>query len=255
MTAWSHETRERTFQYVSVLVCLAIAVVAAVLVYWIGPTHLIGEVLLLLPDKPGCGWFAAWAFLLLATVVFMVPLWQAICVASGLMFGLCGGTALNFLALYVAAVICALLGRFLLQEPIRGWLDEGNFPTAKKALQVLEEADDSLEFQILFRFLFIPIWLRNYGPATFHIPLWKLLVAAVPHTLWVSFIMASLGVSLQDANDLVNEGEELKIWDAKWQHLLMFVVSCVMSLLLSWYSYRKYTDMMNGEGKPFNQTP
>ena len=117
---------------------------------------------------------------------------------------------------------------------------------------MLEEADDSIQFQILFRFLFIPIWLRNYGPATLHIPVWKLLLAAIPHTLWVSFIMASLGLSLQDANDLVNHGEEIKLWDAKWQHLLMFAVSAVMSLLLSWYSYRKYAEIMNGEGKPFN---
>ena len=141
-----------------------------------------------------------------------------------------------------------------LQEPIRGWLDEGNFPTAKRALQVLEDDDDSLEFQVLFRFLFIPIWLRNYGPATLHIPVWKLLLAAVPHTLWVSFIMASLGLSLQDANDLVNQGEEIRIWDAKWQHLAMFLVSCVMSLLMSWYSYRKYAEMMAGEGKPFSES-
>ena len=32
MTAWSHETRERTFQCVSLLVCLATAVLAAVAV-------------------------------------------------------------------------------------------------------------------------------------------------------------------------------------------------------------------------------
>ena len=140
-----------------------------------------------------------------------------------------------------------------LQEPIRGWLDEGNFPTAKKALQVLEEADDSMQFQILFRFLFIPIWLRNYAPATLHIPVWKLLLAAIPHTLWVSFIFASLGLSLQDANDMVNHGGEIKLWDAKWQHLLMFAVSAVMSLLLSWYSYKKYAEMMSGEGKPLNE--
>ena len=32
MTAWSHETRERTFQYVSILICLATAILSAVLV-------------------------------------------------------------------------------------------------------------------------------------------------------------------------------------------------------------------------------
>lgn len=34
-----------------------------------------------------------------------------------------------------------------------------------------------------FRFLFIPIWLRNYAPTTLQVETWKLLVAALPHSL------------------------------------------------------------------------
>jgi len=252
MTVWSHETRARAFQYVSILIFVASLLVGAAFVYWVGPSYLIQQALITLPDDPGWGWFAGWGLLLMVAVVFFFPLWQAIMAASGLMFGLFWGSALNFVGLYAASLICLVLGRTLLQEPIRTWLEEGYFPTARHALQVLEEADDSTQFLVLFRFLYIPIWFRNYAPATLHIPLWKLLVTAIPHTFWVSFMFASLGLSLQDANNMVSHGEKFEIWDAKWQHIAMFVVSSFMALLLSWYAYRKYAEVMHDEGKPLN---
>lgn len=141
-----------------------------------------------------------------------------------------------------------------LQEPVRRWLEDSNFSTAQRALRCIEEADDSLVFLILFRFLMLPIWLRNYGPASLDIPIWKLLVAALPHCAWISLMFASLGMSLQDAEEMLSSGH-LRLWDAEWQNVLMFIVSLATSLLISLYSYRKYRDLMSDEGAHLLKEP
>lgn len=140
-----------------------------------------------------------------------------------------------------------------LQEPVRGWLDSGNFPLAQRAFHCLETADDSLQILILFRFLLMPIWMRNYGPATLRIPMWKLLVSALPHTLWVSFIFASLGTSLQDVDELFTHGSDFKLADAKWQNFAIFLVAFLTAVLVSLYSYKKYNELMNNETTPLLQ--
>lgn len=35
----------------------------------------------------------------------------------------------------------------------------------------------------------------------------------------------------------------------KWQHILMFAVSCLTSLLISLYAYRKYVEMTSDEAE------
>ena len=140
-----------------------------------------------------------------------------------------------------------------LQEPVRGWLDSGNFPLTQRAFHCLETADDSLQILILFRFLLMPIWMRNYGPATLRIPMWKLLVSALPHTLWVSFIFASLGTSLQDVDELFTHGSDFKLADAKWQNFAIFLVAFLTAVLVSLYSYKKYNELMNNETTPLLQ--
>lgn len=143
---------------------------------------------------------------------------------------------------------CYLFKR--LQEPVRQWLDSGNFPLAQRALQCLEEADDSFQILILFRFLLMPIWMRNYAPSTLRFPLWKLLVSAIPHTLWASFVLASLGTSLQDVEEVFTHDSHFKLSNVKWQNIAMFIVSCLTAVLISLYSYKKYSELTSGESTP-----
>lgn len=84
--SWMHE-ENRACQYASILACVGTAAVASIIVYAVGPTTLLAEALRMLPDDPGWGWFIGWALVLLISIVLMLPMWQALCIASGLMFG------------------------------------------------------------------------------------------------------------------------------------------------------------------------
>jgi len=232
------------------LILFAIVMILLATMYLANHTGLLVDGLKLLPDNPGWDWFFGWTILLAANTTLGLPIWSALFIVSGLVFGLKAGTAINFIALYIGVVVSLLLGKTVLQEPVRQWLDSGNFPLAQRALQCLEEADDSFQILILFRFLLMPIWMRNYAPSTLRFPLWKLLVSAIPHTLWASFVLASLGTSLQDVEEVFTHDSHFKLSNVKWQNIAMFIVSCLTAVLISLYSYKKYSELTSGESTP-----
>eukprot|EP00931_Biecheleriopsis_adriatica_P054590 TRINITY_DN32137_c0_g1_i2.p1 TRINITY_DN32137_c0_g1~~TRINITY_DN32137_c0_g1_i2.p1 ORF type:complete len:273 (+),score=42.56 TRINITY_DN32137_c0_g1_i2:125-943(+) len=238
-------------QYAAIAVCVAISLLSAVVVYMLGPLTLLQSALQLLPEDPSSAWSVAWGLVLTVATVIMLPLWHALCVASGLMFNLALGTAVNFCGLMVGNVLSMILGRTLLQEPVRAWLEETNRPILRRAFLIMEDSEDSFRLLVMFRFLLIPIGLRNYGCATLKVDLWKLVVASVPHTLWIALACASLGASLKDVGELVREEEEeVPAHSRHWQHFAMFGVALVFMLCFSLYAYKVFQDHAQEESKP-----
>jgi len=167
--------------------------------------------------------------------------------ASGLIFGIKFGMMLNFFAITGAALLSVFLGRCCLREPIRSWLEDGDFPTTRRMLLVLEDEEYSLKFQVLFRFLFIPMFVRNYVPSTLDIPIWKLAVGSIPHSLWISLLFASIGATFKDTAQLIRDGKEVSFRDMKWQQALILVVSLVVAIVLAFYAQRKYMERVAQE--------
>lgn len=220
----------------------------AIAVIVVGPSAALHHVLVLLPKNPGWGWYLAWGALMLVSIVCLLPIWVPMCVISGLLFGLAYGTLLNFGAVYGAALVSMVLGRTLFREPVRQWLASVDYPFVRRVFRILEDADESLKLQILFRFLLIPIFIRNYAPATLHIPFWKFAVSCVPHSLWVSFLFCTMGLSLKDASEALASGEEFTLKSMGWQNVSLFGVSLVMSAALSFYAAQKYNEYAGPEG-------
>lgn len=234
--------------------CLVL-VACAVAVGVVGPSTALHHLLVLLPKHPGWGWYLAWGSLMLVSIVCLLPIWVPMSVISGLLFGLGYGTLLNFCAVYGAALVSMALGRTLVREPVRRWLASADYPFVRRVLKILEDADESLKLQILFRFLFIPIFIRNYAPSTLRIPFWKLAVSCVPHSLWVAVLFCTMGLSLKDASDALAKGEEFTLATMRWQNVSLLCVSTVMSAILSIYAVQKYNEYAGPEGDEIKPTP
>eukprot|EP00440_Ansanella_granifera_P005744 gb/GFBE01006232.1/.p1 GENE.gb/GFBE01006232.1/~~gb/GFBE01006232.1/.p1 ORF type:complete len:276 (+),score=40.41 gb/GFBE01006232.1/:1-828(+) len=236
----------------AVVAFVGIGIASAAAIYAVGPTYLMTQVLLLLPKEPDWVWFVTWSLGLLLYLVATGPFWQMVMVASGLVFGLYHGSVINFIGTFGGAVVSMVLGRTLLQEPIRRLVDEevedGRWSVVRKWLRVLEDSDETLKLQMLFRFLYIPIAIRNYGPGTLNIPMWKLIVSSVPHCLWISVMFASLGSSMKSVSDIVHSGGEFELSNMNWQHTLMFGVSFAISTLFAVYAGKVYMEQSSAEG-------
>lgn len=236
--------------------CLGLFLGTGVGIIFYGPTRLLREILNLIPAEPGWEWYVGMWFFTMLSIILLMPIWPPMCMASGLIFGVLDGTIINFFAIWGAAVISAAIGRWLLRAPIRGFIHAGDYPFVRRLMLVLEDSESTLKFQILFRFLFIPMFLRNYGPSTLQIPFWTLVVGSIPHSLWISLLFASLGSTFKDTAALIRDGKELDLSTLRWQQGLIFAVSMLLAVFLAVFAHQKYREKLDEEeagalrGKP-----
>jgi len=234
-------------QCCGLLSCIGFVLVLGTVLFWYGPQRFLRQLLRLLPREPGWDWHVGLCALTLVSIVLCLPIWPPLCMASGLLFGAGPGTGVNFIAVYGASVASFLLGRWLLAAPIRQWVERCEYPELRRMVLVLEDDKESLKFQVLYRFLFMPIGLRNYVPATLKVPLWKLMLSAIPHSVYISFMFASLGCTFDSSAQLIRQGREVSLKDLKWQQLLIFIVAAAMGIALAVYAQRKYTEHLRRE--------
>lgn len=229
------------------VICILVGLVLCIGSWIYGPQAVIKDLLSLLPEKPGWGWFIGWGLVVALSIIFFLPFWPPMCIGAGYIFGFYWGTVLNFFAIFLAAFVAIVLGRFVLQEPVREWIEQSNSPRLRRMARVLEDTDQALKFQVLFRFLFIPMFIRNYLPSTLNVPLWTLTLASLPHTLWISLVFASIGESFTDLGQVLKEGDEFSLSLVKWQSVATILLSIVVALLLSFYAHHQYNAMLEKE--------
>jgi uncharacterized membrane protein YdjX (TVP38/TMEM64 family) len=241
------DSPDRLAQFAAAFCCIGICAGVGLSVIWYGPTKALRHMLNVLPKNPGWGWFIGLGVATAISIVMLMPIWPPLCMAAGLIFGIPWGAVLNFHSITAAAVISICLGRWVLREPIRRMLMEGEYPKVRRMMRVLEDSDNSLKFQILFRFLFVPMFIRNYGPATLCIPIWKLALGTLPHSAWISLLFASLGATFKDAAELIQDGKEVSFKDMKWQQGTILLVSLAVAIMLGFYAQRKYNEYLDSD--------
>lgn len=239
------DTAGRAGKCAGALCCILVFAGVGLSIILYGPNEALRHVLHLLPERPGWGWFVGLGAATSVSIVMLMPIWPPLCMTAGLVFGMRWGAVLNFASITSAAVVSVCLGRWALQEPIRRMLERSDQPRIRRMMMVLEDRDSSLKFQVLFRFLFIPMFLRNYGPAALRIPLWKLCLGTLPHSAWISFLFASLGATFKDAAELIKNGHEVSFEDMRWQQGILLLVSIAVMVALSWYALRKYNEALD----------
>lgn len=211
------------------------------------PLQAIRFVLRFIPADPGPAWSVVLCLVTIGCIVCMVPVWVPLCMVAGLIFGIPVGAAHNFVALWTGSTLSVVIGRYFFREPIRERLFDGDFPTSRRLLLILEDENHSLGYQICFRFLTIPLFVRNYGPSILDIPLWKICLGCVPHAIWVSVLFASLGDTFRSVAMLLREGHDVSADNIKWQSLLIFILSASVTMLLSTYLYMQFMKKLREE--------
>ena len=105
------------------------------------------------------------AVLVLAEIfwcVFCIPFPSTVEMLSGFILGFGPGSAVNVVGVFVACVASFVIGRQYLRTALRDWI---NSKSAKWATTFRVIDQKGLPFLVLYRFLAVPFWLKNYGPA------------------------------------------------------------------------------------------
>mmetsp|Transcript_72783 Transcript_72783/g.236393 ORF Transcript_72783/g.236393 Transcript_72783/m.236393 type:complete len:274 (+) Transcript_72783:100-921(+) len=209
--------------------------------FLIGPSRLLQIVLLyIVPDKPD--W--KYAILICAGVAVLmvvpIPIIFMIMFVPGMVFGFGIGMVILFCGLLVGVSTAFCIGRWAFQDAIRDCVQQGDYEKAKLALKILETDEDSFRLLVLFRFLMMPFFAKNFGVVILRIPLWKLILSAVPHHLWVAFVFASLGAVFKDSADLLRKGGTTDWNNLKWQNVAGPIAGVIGSVLIGVIAYRIY---------------
>lgn len=231
------------FMLLSILVTLAVATA------WYGPTKVIQAVLsFLLPSRPTT-WdmFAIWASIVLCTTLG-IPVLMLLLAVPAMMFGFWKGFMITAAGELSAACLSFVIGRYIAQRPVRRFLDGQGFKRIMRMLHVLEDDEDqSMQLLILYRFIMMPMACRNYGPAILQVPIWKLVVAAIPHVLWSGIVFATIGSSLKGSAELIRDGHQIAWRTPQWQQVAGVVIALISAALFSWIAYRAYNRRVESE--------
>jgi len=228
------------FEYVLPINIMLFGIFLIFLFVWIGPVAMFKFILSFLPKDPGL-WEAV--FLGTAIVICIIlpsPLWPPLMIVTAMVFGFWKGFLIIYCAMALAAVISFGIARFLMMQPFRDYIESSDYRRFRRLISVVEAEGNSLKFTFLFRFLYIPIWMRNYLPGLLHVPFWQFLLSVLVHGVWICLIFAAAGTATKDMSEVIADGDNP--WKKmKPRDFIVFAVAGTATGTLSYLAYREYS--------------
>lgn len=216
------------------------------LFFYIGPTEMLRWMLSLVPKNPNI-WHALLLYVVITVcIVCLIPLWPPLMIVSAIVFGFWYGFAIAYSAMVSGALISFLLGKCCFMRSFRDYVDNSDHVALRRMINVIERDGNQLKFLFLFRFLFIPIWLRNYAPSILEVSAWMFLLPVLVHSLWICTIFCMIGSATKDIAEVyASEGKKETEWDPS--QLAIFSFALVAFALISWLAYSEYAKALAEE--------
>ena len=178
------------------------------------------------------------AYILFISVLICVPLIAApgltvIEIAAGFVLGWGEGFGIVLVGTVSGSLVCFQVGRKFLRERIREYFDKNTkFRIILKLIQNNE--NKKLFILILFRLLFIPLFIKNYGPAILDIDLYTFFLAVIITTPPFAALLTFIGSKAKDIASIVGTGK-FEAWE-----LIPVVVSVSAFLVFSFFIFREW---------------
>lgn len=222
-----------------ILLLLCLFACAALLLVW-GWSHFVESLFEAIEDSESK---AEQALVINSVLVLMIVCClpgPAFCVIlDGFFFGFWKGFALGFVFETIGYLLCILLARTCLQAYLREMILEN--VRLKEMILVCEE-DASGKFLVLFRFLTLPVWAKNYSIGMLDIDWLKAFLVFVPAETYYAGIFAYIGSKGYLIADAIRKGDTDKALDSfSGAEVLMVCVSVFVAILIVILGWHEYT--------------
>lgn len=175
---------------------------------------------------------------LVTLIVCCMPGPGLMLILDGFFFGFWPALALGITFEYIGALISWLLAHVLFKRQARELVSRSD--TLQEAFQVCE-MDRTGSFLVLFRFLFIPVWVKNYGLALLDINVFYFCLVIFPGELFYTSIFTYVGDKGRSVAEHVRKGETNKVFnDVSGLEVVIFAVSLLGGALLGILGFRAY---------------
>lgn len=179
--------------FVCALLCCGVLTVSGALLMFAEPELIIKEIMKHLPRNPSWAVTIGWGCAETLAITTVLPVWIPMAMTSPILFGISQGLVLNLVAITLACHLAMCIAQTWLRDSIREIIDQGHYPTVRQAMLVMEDTEQCLLLLTLFRFLCLPLFVKNYGLGSLQVPMWKLCLSSLPHCLWMSVLFTSWG--------------------------------------------------------------
>lgn len=232
-----------------VFVMLTLVIGFTITTAWYGPKKVLHIVLEnLVPPRPTIRDMIAIWFAIVGCITLGIPVLLLLLPVPTMMFGFYKGYVLTVTAEIAAACISFAVGRYVAQRPIRQYLEGRDCKRIMRLLHVLEEDESqSMQLLILYRFMTMPMAARNYGPAILRVPMMKLVVSTIPHSLWSGVVFATAGSALKGPAQLLRDGHKIAWRTPHWQQIVGLLIAVLSFTAFSWIAYRAYSRKVESE--------
>jgi len=163
----------------------------------------------------------------------------AFCVMlDGFFFGFWKGFALGWIGELIGYVICVALARTCLKDRMRQWILESEM--LREMLMVCEE-DATGKFLVLFRFISLPVWAKNYAIGMLDLEWPKTILVFIPAETFYAAIFAYIGSKSYVIADALRKGDTQKAMDSfSGVEVAIVGVSMLGAVLISLFGWREY---------------
>lgn len=165
----------------------------------------------------------------------------AFCVIlDGFFFGFLKGFALGFIAELIGYLICICLARTCFKCHIRQMMLES--APLREVVMVCEE-DSTGKFLVLFRFISLPVWVKNYAIGILDIDWLKTILVFIPAELFYAGIFSYIGSKGRFIADAIRKGDSQKAVHAfsgvEVAIVCVSILCVLLVILFGWYEYIK----------------
>ncbi len=186
---------------------------------------------------------------------FMLIVSVAVCAFPGMsMLELTCGFVLGFrqgfvvcsVSLIVGACLSYWVGRYCLRDHLVAYMEESEAHTFKLFLRSLERRNGVI-LLMLFRLMFVPLFVKNYGPSILRTSFWHYLIAVVITTPPFAALFTFMGSHMKDIADITNGGDPSTVTSLTWMEVVPIVVSVVAGTLFSVLAYMEFITLKGSE--------
>merc|ERR1712129_227827 len=169
------------------------------------------------------------------------------------------GFALGFIAELIGYLICLCLARTCFKTRIRQVMMESAL--LQEVLSVCED-DPTGKFLVLFRFISLPVWVKNYSIGMLDIDWPKAILIFIPAEIFYAGIFSYIGSKSRLVADALRKGDTNKAIHAfsgvEVGIVCVSILCVLMVILFGWCEYIKRRESLtkgnSSESSPLTRT-
>jgi len=158
-----HETGQSAMHYfVEYVLPISIILIGAWIMFmflWIGPVAVFKFILSFMPKNPGLWHALVLGTIIVICIVLPIPIWPPLMIVTAMVFGFWKGFLIDYCAMVLGAVISFGIGRYLLMQPFREYIEGSDYQKLRRMALVVET--DYKAFNSVFLFRLKPMTTRS----------------------------------------------------------------------------------------------